>query len=79
MLAIFKDLHADLNLYSIIFGESVFNDAIGLVCYETVKGFGGGSLGKEAAGALVSFSVIFGGSILIGMVGALLVAFVQKR
>lgn len=36
VLAIFKEMNADVNLYAIVFGESIFNDAIGLVMYETV-------------------------------------------
>jgi len=33
VLAIFKEMDADENLYAIIFGESIFNDAIALVMY----------------------------------------------
>jgi NhaP-type Na+/H+ or K+/H+ antiporter len=33
VLAIFKVMDADENLYSIIFGESIFNDAIGIVMF----------------------------------------------
>jgi len=33
VLAIFKELNADIDLYSMIFGESIFNDAIGIVMY----------------------------------------------
>jgi len=76
VLAIFKELDADVNLYSIVFGESIFNDAIGIVAYETVKGLGSGSLGGEVFGALSKFAIIFGGSLLIGMASALLVAFI---
>jgi NhaP-type Na+/H+ or K+/H+ antiporter len=36
VLAIFKMLNADVNLYAIVFGESIFNDAISMVMYETV-------------------------------------------
>ena len=36
VLAIFKEMDADVNLYAIVFGESIFNDAIGIVMYETV-------------------------------------------
>jgi len=36
VLAVFKEMDADINLYSIIFGESIFNDAIGIVMYQTV-------------------------------------------
>jgi len=42
VLAIFKEMDADINLYSIVFGESIFNDAIGIVMYETVLGLGKG-------------------------------------
>lgn len=43
VLAIFKEMDADENLYSIVFGESIFNDAISIVMYETVKGLGLGA------------------------------------
>lgn len=33
VLSIFKEIGADINLYSLIFGESIFNDAIGIVMY----------------------------------------------
>ncbi len=40
VLAIFKEMDADVNLYAIVFGESIFNDAIGIVMYETVLKMG---------------------------------------
>jgi len=40
VLAIFKEMNADPNLYAIVFGESIFNDAISIVMYETVKNLG---------------------------------------
>ena len=40
VLAIFKEMDADVNLYSCVFGESIFNDAIAIVMYETVKEIG---------------------------------------
>jgi len=43
VLSIFKEMDADENLYAVVFGESIFNDAIGIVMYETVKGMGGDS------------------------------------
>jgi sodium/hydrogen exchanger 8 len=40
VLAIFKEMDANENLYAIVFGESIFNDAIGIVMFETVMAFG---------------------------------------
>ena len=40
VLAIMKDLGTDKRLFNLIFGESIFNDAIGIVMYETVKTIG---------------------------------------
>lgn len=31
ILAIFNDLHVDVNLYALVFGESVLNDAVSIV------------------------------------------------
>ena len=36
VLATFKEIKADQNLYSLIFGESIFNDAVTLVLYDTI-------------------------------------------
>lgn len=33
VLAIFKVMDADENLYSLVFGESIFNDAVAIVMY----------------------------------------------
>ena len=78
VLAIFKEMDADVNLYSIVFGESIFNDAIGIVMYETVKELGkdeSKSFGAEILEALITFTIIFVGSLAIGIVSALIVAF----
>ena len=31
VLAIFSELHVDVNLYALVFGESVLNDAVAIV------------------------------------------------
>lgn len=36
VLAIFHDLHVDVDLYAIVFGESVMNDAVAIVLYRWV-------------------------------------------
>ena len=82
VLAIFKEMDADVNLYSIVFGESIFNDAIGIVMYETVRDLGtdkDATVAEELFGAVGQFTLIFVGSLAIGMVSALLVAFILKR
>lgn len=40
VLATFKEMNADANLYSIVFGESIFNDAITIVMYRTIVDLG---------------------------------------
>lgn len=36
VLAIFKELRVDLDLYSNVFGESVLNDAVAIVLYRYI-------------------------------------------
>jgi len=36
VLAVFHDLHVDFDLYSLVFGESVLNDAVAIVLYRLV-------------------------------------------
>jgi sodium/hydrogen exchanger 8 len=82
VLAIFKEMDTDVNLYSIVFGESIMNDAIAITMYDTVKELGKdpeSSFGSEAGKAVLQFLAIFVGSLLIGMVSALIVAFIMKR
>lgn len=40
VLSILKKMGADENLYALCFGESIFNDAIGIVMYQTVRDMG---------------------------------------
>lgn len=42
VLACFKEMDADVHLNAIIFGESIFNDAIAIVMYRIVLSFGEG-------------------------------------
>jgi len=81
VLAIFKEMNADVNLYAIVFGESIFNDAVSIVMYDTVikAGQGNTSASKQIFDSVGYFLVDFLGSLLIGSVSALLIAFVLKR
>lgn len=77
VLAIFKEMDADPNLYAIVFGESIFNDAIGIVMYETVRDLGDPdkSMSSQVFEAIGRFCWVFFGSLLIGMVSALFIAY----
>ena len=84
VLAIFKEMDADANLYSIVFGESIFNDAIGIVMFETVKDLTknmgeNDTFGKHFGRALGKFLASFFGSLSIGASSALVVALILKR
>ena len=75
-------MDADENLYSIVFGESIFNDAIGLVMFETVLNMGKTenlSTFQEVAYGAGRFITIFAGSVIIGTMLALIAAFILKR
>jgi NhaP-type Na+/H+ or K+/H+ antiporter len=39
VLAIFTDLNVDVNLYAIVFGESVLNDAVAIVLSRTLEDY----------------------------------------
>ena len=74
-------MDANVNLYAIVFGESIFNDAISIVMYETVvmAGTGDKTMSEEVFDSIAQFLLIFVGSLLIGAVSALLIAFILKR
>jgi NhaP-type Na+/H+ or K+/H+ antiporter len=80
VLAIFKEMDADVTLYSLIFGESIFNDAIAIVMYHSFTYMKNDE--NYALGILESFGqflVVFMGSVFIGAFAALLIAFILKR
>lgn len=82
VLSIFKEMDADENLYSIVFGESIFNDAIGIVMFQTVLKMGKSddkSSGEEVLTAVGRFVTIFLGSLILGAMLGLIAAFILKR
>jgi solute carrier family 9 (sodium/hydrogen exchanger), member 6/7 len=83
ILAIFNTYKVDPKLYTIIFGESILNDAIAIVLFETAQKYReGASAGKLSPLALLEsigvFLLVFFGSLLIGLVIGLATALLLK-
>jgi sodium/hydrogen exchanger 3 len=84
VLTVFQELGVDRTLYALIFGESVLNDAVAIVLLHSLLTFQtqDASLGS-AASAVLGFTVVFAGSLLIGVgvgvIGALLFKHVSLR
>lgn len=83
ILAIFNTYKVDPKLYTIIFGESILNDAIAIVLFETAQKYRTG----EAEGKLTILSLfesigifisVFFGSLAIGLVIGLLTSLLLK-
>ncbi|KAG9251544.1 Sodium/hydrogen exchanger family-domain-containing protein [Emericellopsis atlantica] len=87
ILAIFNTYKVDPKLYTIIFGESILNDAIAIVIFETAQKYKKGD--ADSYGILSFFEgigiflIVFFGSLLIGVVvgvgTALLLKFTYVR
>lgn len=85
ILAVFHDLHVDVNLYALVFGESVLNDAVAIVLSGAIQNYAeryqSGSGGFETNAffrALGDFIGIFSLSLLIGALMGCLTAVVTK-
>jgi len=46
VLAIFSDLNVDMDLYALVFGESVLNDAVAIVLVQYVMSLVGRNWGR---------------------------------
>lgn len=88
ILAIFNAYKVDPKLYTIIFGESILNDAIAIVLFETAQNYSSGpSAGKLTILSLFEsigvFMLVFFGSlimgILVGLATSLLLKFTHVR
>jgi len=72
VLAIFKAMEADQNLFANVFGESVLNDAVAIVLYETCVTFVSVDVNAHTIFIAIGFFVlIFFGSFIIGVLFAL--------
>jgi sodium/hydrogen exchanger-like protein 6/7 len=83
VLAIFHDLHVDHDLYSLVFGESVMNDAVAIVMFRSIDEYspaeGGGHFEVVALlKSIGSFIGIFIGSFILGTAMGLLTALLMK-
>uniref|UniRef100_A0A1B0EWY6 Cation/H+ exchanger transmembrane domain-containing protein n=2 Tax=Lutzomyia longipalpis TaxID=7200 RepID=A0A1B0EWY6_LUTLO len=81
ILAIFHDMHVDVNLYALVFGESVLNDAVAIVLSGAIQNYGehysstGGFETDAFFRSLGDFFSIFMLSLLIGAsMGTFLIA-----
>ncbi|XP_017770600.1 PREDICTED: sodium/hydrogen exchanger 7 [Nicrophorus vespilloides] len=85
VLAIFSDLRVDVNLYALVFGESVLNDAVALVLSGSIQNYaekyqsGTGTFETVAFfKAVWNFFAIFMLSLLIGAVMGMITALMTK-
>ncbi|TID30934.1 hypothetical protein CANINC_000456 [Pichia inconspicua] len=80
ILSIFNSYKVDPKLYTIIFGESLLNDAICIVMFETCQKFHGKHAGISSVFEGISlFLVTFTISTLIGLVIGILIALILKH
>ncbi|KAI7280785.1 sodium/hydrogen exchanger [Hortaea werneckii] len=83
ILAIFNTYKVDPKLYTCIFGESILNDAIAIVLFETAQKYReGATAGKLTVLSLFEsigvFLLVFTGSVMIGVVIGLLTSLLLK-
>jgi len=68
VLAIFEDIHVNMSLYFLVFGESLLNDGVTIVLYNTMISLQGIEVGvAEVIIAIVSFLFVTMGGSLIGV------------
>lgn len=79
VLAIFTDLGVEENLFAVVFGESVLNDAVAVVLYRAFSGMGETFSALALARVGSTFASVFVGSTAIGVGTGLASALFFKR
>ncbi|KAG8137422.1 hypothetical protein E2320_004661, partial [Naja naja] len=83
VLAIFNELHADVDLYALLFGESVLNDAVAIVLSSSIVSYqptGENAHAFDAAAFFKSVGVflgIFSGSFMMGVATGVVTKFTK--
>ncbi|KAL9989088.1 hypothetical protein ACROYT_G003597 [Oculina patagonica] len=80
VLAVFEEIHVNVMLYILVFGESLLNDAVTVVLYHLFEGLAGFEevTYKEILTGFASFFVVSIGGTLLGLLWGLATAFVTK-
>ena len=79
VLSIFSDLNVEVDLYAIVFGESVMNDAVAIVLYRSIQTYKYETFtALSFLEALGGFVGVFGGSFVLGCVMGLGTALLTK-
>ncbi|CAF2060389.1 unnamed protein product [Brassica napus] len=79
VLSIFQELGSDVNLYALVFGESVLNDAMAISLYRTMSLVRSQSAGQNFFMVIVRFLETFVGSMSAVSYEIILFHFIHKR
>ncbi len=78
IITAFKDYNTNPNFFQIVLGESILNDAVSIVFYETCIKYGDSSFAIQIIEAFLSFLLtIFGSTILGFAIGYLTAIFLK--
>jgi sodium/hydrogen exchanger 8 len=73
------EIKCDPLLYSLVFGESVLNDAVAIVLFRTFKEFKGEFTNESVHKMVMDFVNISVGSVIVGVVVSLICAYICKE
>eukprot|EP00092_Neocalanus_flemingeri_P014998 GFUD01016198.1.p1 GENE.GFUD01016198.1~~GFUD01016198.1.p1 ORF type:complete len:762 (+),score=173.52 GFUD01016198.1:44-2329(+) len=80
VLAIFEEIKVNTGLYFLVFGESILNDGVTVVLYNTMIGIADITIGaKEVILAVLSFFAVVFGGFFIGIINGGLVGFLTTK